>query len=369
LREHPPVRAFENYIKGLLAETPGTAIGYLNAALEAHPPFDRPRLALWEVYTDQGEHERALAAVQKVGPPSPFARRAAFLAALSLLGMNRHDEAFERFLALSKEAPSAAVFNNIGVVQLRRAGSPPPGQATYYFNRAAESGSQDPDYFFNLGYAYLMERDVQAAIYWLREAVRRDPADGDAHFVLAAALSSAGQSGEANRERELARRLSSKYDELDKRPAADAVPRGLERVKNDVELPHAVSIEDVLSAAGQRDQRELAGFHLDRASRMFGEERDREALQELNRALFLSPYEAHAHLLVGRIHLRNGRIEEAIDALKISLWSQVTADGHATLAQAYLAAKDLPAAREEASRALALDPTHADARRALEQSK
>ena len=34
-RDHPPVAAFENYIKGLLAETPATAINYFNAALQA----------------------------------------------------------------------------------------------------------------------------------------------------------------------------------------------------------------------------------------------------------------------------------------------------------------------------------------------
>ena len=102
---------------------------------------------------------------------------------------------------------------------------------------------------------------------------------------------------------------------------------------------------------------------------MFSEDRDRDALQELNRALFLSPYEAPAHLLVGRIHLRNGRIAEAIDALKISIWSQDTADAHAVLAEAYLAAKDPGAARSEAERALALDASHAAARRVLEQTK
>jgi Tfp pilus assembly protein PilF len=225
------------------------------------------------------------------------------------------------------------------------------------------------DYFFNLGYAYWLQRDVQAALYWLREAVRRDPADGDAHLVLAAALSTAGQSVEAARERELAKRLSSKYEDVDRRPAAEQVPSGLERLKSDVELPYNPSIGDTLTASGQRDQRELARFHLEAGHRMFQEERDRDALQELNRALFLSPYEARAHLLVGRIHLRNGRVTEAIDALKISLWSEETAEAHATLASAYLAAKEHVAARVEAERALALDAGEQTARRILEQTK
>ena len=367
--QNPPIQAFENYIKGLLAETPATAINYLNAALKADRSFDRPRLALWEVYTDSGEHERALGALKGMSPTSRFSRRAAFLAGLSQLSMSRFDDAFATFTALTKERPTAAAYNNLGVVQLRRGGSPPTGRATYFFNQAAETSAQDPDYFFNLGYAYWLERDAPGAIHWLREAVRRDPTDGDAHYVLAAALAQAGYASEANRERELARRLSSRYAELANRPAADPVPRGLERVKFDVELPNAPVLEATLAAGGQRNQQDLVRFHLDQGQRMFDEERDRDALQELNRALFLSPYEARAHLLVGRIHLRGGRVAEAIDAFKIALWSNESADAHAALGEAYLAAKDLKAARDEAGRALTIDPGHQGAQQVLERSK
>jgi tetratricopeptide (TPR) repeat protein len=136
--DNPPVRAFENYIKGLLAETPATAINYLNAALKGYPSFDRSRLALWEVYTDQGDHERALAAVKAIPVSAPFGRRASFLAALSQLTMKRFEEAFRLFTVLLKERPTAAVYNNLGVVQLRRGASAETGTATYYFNRAAE---------------------------------------------------------------------------------------------------------------------------------------------------------------------------------------------------------------------------------------
>ena len=69
----------------------------------------------------------------------------------------------------------------------------------------------------------------QAAIYWLREAVRSNPADGEAHFVLGAALAAAGNAAEAAREKELARRLSSTY-EMGKRPGGRA---GAERPRAD----------------------------------------------------------------------------------------------------------------------------------------
>ena len=130
------------------------------------------------------------------------------------------------------------------------------------------------------------------------------------------------------------------------------------------ELPHAPVYE---SLSGQRDQDNLARFYVDRGRRMFEQENDRGALAELSRALFLSPYQAEAHLLVGRIHLRGGRIQEAIDSLKISVWSAESAAAHVALATAYFEAKDLTTANAEATRALALDPASAEARQLLDR--
>ena len=141
---HPPLPAFEQYIKGLLAETPATAINYLNAALGLQPDFDRARLALWDVQTDQGEHDRALEAVKPVTAASPWFRRARFCAGLSQLALNKNDDAFATFKGLHDGGATAPVLNNLGVVQLRRGSTPQTGQPTYYFNEAAEV---DPDRF------------------------------------------------------------------------------------------------------------------------------------------------------------------------------------------------------------------------------
>jgi tetratricopeptide (TPR) repeat protein len=362
-RLQPPVSAFENYIKGLLAETPATAINYLNAALKEEATFDRARLALWDVYADENDHAQALAAVVPVPIGSPWSRRARFLTGLSQLSLAKYDDAFNTFKALADDKATASVLNNLGVVQLRRGSTSPTSQATYYFSKAAEADPDDPDYAFNLGYAYWQNREHQPAAYWLREAVRRNPADGDAHFVLGAALAASGNFIEAGRERELAKRLSSTYEALDKerRPGADLIPKGLERVKGDVELPHAARIEKTIAATGQRDQAELAQFHLGSARRLYQAEKDRDAVVALNHAIYLSPYLAEAHLLLGRIHLRNGRVHDAINALKISLWSAETAEAHAVLGEAYRQADDLVEARAEAQRALKLDQNSAEA--------
>lgn len=99
------------------------------------------------------------------------------------------------------------------------------------------------------------------------------------------------------------------------------------------------------------------------AGGVYEREADREAIDELRRALFLSPYRAEAHLLLGRLFLRGGRTEDAIEALKIALWSEESVAAHVALAEAYLQADDRTSARAEADRALALDPKSEDALR------
>jgi Flp pilus assembly protein TadD len=88
-------------------------------------------------------------------------------------------------------------------------------------------------------------------------------------------------------------------------------------------------------------------------------------MAELRRVVYLLPYEAQAHLLIGRIHLRAGRPKEAIDALKISVWSEDTAEARTALGEAYVKTGDPAAAREHLARALQLDPESAEAKRLL----
>jgi tetratricopeptide (TPR) repeat protein len=363
-RQPPPSpQAFEHYMKGLLAETPATQVPLLEKALALDPGFDRARLALWRVHTEDGSHENALehALAVKAGPRAAVAQ---FDAALSEIALGRYDAAFDRLKAIGDPAASAAIANNVGVVQVRRGSNEATGTPAWWFAKATQADPADADLFFNLGYAYWLEQDLKASVYWLREAVRRDPADADSHFVLGSALKLTGAVTEGERELELARRLSEAYETAD--PKA-SVPRGLERLKASLDPGGPRRADVVLGQAEQRDQRELAAFHLDRGRRFFEKESDREAIAELQRALYLSPYLAEAHLLLGRTLLRGGRTGEAIDALKIAVWSEDTARGHLALAEAYQKAHQPEPARAEAERALALDPQLSAARELLEQ--
>ena len=364
---HPPIAALEQFIKGLLAESPSAKVTFLTQALRIEPSLHRARIALWSVHTEHGEHKEALGAVRAVEPGHRLSRQARFLGGVSLLNLREYQEAFDTFTALHAERPDAALLNNLGVVQLRRPAGTVERPSAAYFSDAAQADPGDPDLFFNLGYAHVLGKDPNAAIFWLREAVRRNPADDAAHYVLGVSLQSIGSATEAAREKALAHQLSSEYGEWEKRqPVPNAVPPGLERVKTDLDVPSSLRVDSSIVSSGQRDQREQAAFHLDAGRRAYEAERDADAIAELRRAVYLSPYDADAHLLLARAYLRGGRLNEAIDALKVSIWSRDTIAARLLLAEAYVQARDPISARAELDTLLRMDPGNADARRLLE---
>ncbi len=149
----PTPQVFELYVKGLVAETPSTALVFLEQALKAAPQFDRARLAIWELHSEASEHQRALDVVSSIRPESRYTREGRFRRALSLMNLKRFDDALTTLRAMQTEQPSATVANAIGVAELRRATTIQPGRATYYFSQASELDPTDGDLFFNLGYA------------------------------------------------------------------------------------------------------------------------------------------------------------------------------------------------------------------------
>ena len=60
----------------------------------------------------------------------------------------------------------------------------------------------------------------------------------------------------------------------------------------------------------------------------------------MQRALYLTPYDSDAHLLLGRALARSGLLSDAVDALKIAIWSAETAAAHVALGDVLLRLRD-----------------------------
>src|SRR5207247_8006692 len=112
---------------------------------------------------------------------------------------------------------------------------------------------------------------------------------------------------------------------------------------------------------GRRDQGTVAAVDLGRGRRWYEQGNEVEAIGELRRALYLSPYEADAHVLLGRIYLQTGQTQAAIVAFKIALWSAESAQAHLAVAQAYAQARNNAGGSAEAHSGLTLAPNQAEA--------
>jgi tetratricopeptide (TPR) repeat protein len=364
---HLPLEAFENYVKGLVAATPPVQQRFLESALRLAPQDPRILIALWEVYSAQGAHEKALTTVMAVPRTSPLFLQARFSAALSLVELGRLDGAFQELGGLDREQPSPVIANALGVVQLRRGTPIGAGSAATFFQRAVTADPGNTDYLFNLGYANAVAGETEAALLWLREALRYDAANGEAHLVMSSVLASAGRGAEARRELDLAKQLGTRF-EGEALVLATKVAPGLERLMEDL---HDVPAERPGSAIGnpaQRDQRETAVFHLERARRLIDAGSDRQAIDELRRAVYLAPYEDEPHVLLGQLYQRAGRLADAIDEFKVAIWCRETAAARIALGGALLAGGDTEGALREARRAVTLAPDSAEAKELLRKA-
>jgi tetratricopeptide (TPR) repeat protein len=203
----PPVAAFELFVRSLDATNPRRASRCSPTPSAQAPALDDARFALWDAYTEQGEHQRARTAVHAV---SARATRggAAFLEAVSELQLGRFQEAWTGFSTLQKDHADAALANDMGVVQLRLPGADRRPR-TCSASDGARCERRDP--LLQSRIRAWIAREYPQAVAALRDAVRRSPADEDAHYVLGAALQAAGSADEGAREKDLARRLSSVY--------------------------------------------------------------------------------------------------------------------------------------------------------------
>jgi tetratricopeptide (TPR) repeat protein/TolB-like protein len=346
-----PFEAVKAYGRGLAARRPAAQLRLVRAALSVAPQFHEARLTLGRLLRDAGELSAAHETLGRIPADAPESRPARFLQGVALLEIGRYREAAALYRSLAEVEPTAAVLNNQALGVLR---SPDrDGRASDLLRGALELAPGHADLLFNLGWALLVEGDVEAAEFSLRELIRHEPLDPHSRVVLAWALRRKGGAEMASALKAVAA-LAPTYQGL----SAPDLTRRFERI-----LP-AERLLDL--DRGGRSEAEVAAGLVGRAQRLFRAGDLSGALAELTRASYLDPYAGGAHVLLARVHRARGDRELALNELRMALWSREEPALRAELASLLLEAGRTAEARLEAEKVLKSDPGNEAARKVLE---
>src|ERR1700688_2773120 len=370
---HKAVRldAFEHYVRGLIANEDETRVRELREAVRLEPNY-----ALGEAYFSKRDCASALPSYAKVPKTHDRYLEALFSIGVCRLTMNQPDQAEEAFATLqtllrSSSAPGVdfpEVLNNLAIAKARQNKF---ALAQEDLKRASALDPDEDDYPFNLGLIAIRQGDFNGAAALFREASHREPDIPEDRTLLVAALEKAGKQEEADQERNAAleafgpngvttTHLDAKNDSL----------THIQRVTTEID-PETLrfemeSAEARATTSGTQDGRDTPATHLRRAGQQLSGGQLDAAEREYHVTLATDKGNASAHLGLGEIARRQGRLDEAVKELQLSLEARDSAMVRTTLARVYLEQKKPALARMEVEHALKLAPNYTEAKQLLE---
>lgn len=210
LGRRPSVRvdAMENYTRGLLSKDDNARHRFFTQATRLEPKFSQPAFQLGLLYWGKEDYQHAAQWFQKVASTDTHSMEALYYAGICRHYVAEYAGAESAFAAVAESVPLNEVFSNLGASQLRLGKLP---QAIANFEKALEGDPADPDYHFNLGYAFWHAKRFDEAADRFRAVLERIPDDKEATTLLGFCL-----------KREAPR-------------AGDPKQEGLERVKEEYE--------------------------------------------------------------------------------------------------------------------------------------
>ena len=341
--------AFEDYIQGLVAESPQQSIQHLRDAVKLDPDFAAAWLALGRAYFSNQDYEQAAATLGRLPKDDPNALEADFYRGLACFFTGNYREAEDAFAFVSMRLPLPEVVNNQGVAASRRGKD---GGAL--FQQAVTADPRDPDYHFNLAIALTHRNDTEGALRELDEVVKVRPQDTEAQ-AFAAQLKDPG----ADRAAEKANpdpghaitdtqgplsRIKRGYSEAGFRQAAFE----MEQVQQ-MRLQSMTPAQRAVELVRDGDQFFQRGLVL-------------EAEREYREALEADPSSALAHAGLAAVRERDGDVDAARQEAYASIQLTPNVPAYLVLARLDLEANQLGAAAGDVGDALKVDPANANAK-------
>jgi tetratricopeptide (TPR) repeat protein len=211
LRARPPVRmdAAESYVRGLLAQSAEERHRFFTKAARLDEHYSQPCFQLGKAAWAAKDYRVAAGWLARVGRSDSHYLEAQFLLGLCRYYSGDFAGAEQSFELVGSSVPLNEVYNNLGAAQARRNNL---AGAIANFQKALEGDGSDPDYYFNLGYAYWLSGKYSEAAASFRDTLERDERDTEAAALLRRAQMRDGpRPGETRLE--MRARMKTNYDE------------------------------------------------------------------------------------------------------------------------------------------------------------
>lgn len=336
LAQSPAVRldAFENYSRGIIAQTRPEKIQRFREAVRLNPSYAAAILQLGRTYYAGRDYENAALWLDRVPRTDAAAREAGFYQGMSYYYLGQFDKAETAFSFVASRLPLTEIYNNLGVVAARRRHN-----AVDYFQKAADADPGDADYRFNLALALVRAGDSAGAMRQLREALSLRPSDSEARSLLDL-WTGAGRASAANLPLE---RVKRNYDEASFRQLA-------------FEIESATEMK-----LAQADPATHARVHVDQGRQMLAEGFKAEAEKLFREAVVLDPANAAAHAGLAETLEAGADAAAARAEAMTAIQLQPSATAYLVLARLDLRDNKVQAASDNADHALALEPANSAA--------
>ncbi len=370
--------AFEQYIRGLLANEDEVKLRDLKEAARLETDWPEPAYAIAEVYFQKNDCNAALPWYAKVPATHARAVEAAFATGVCRLRLGQPDKAEEVFNTLEEDlhrnlvtgADLPEILNNLAIARARQGDLTP---ALTALGRARDIDPDEDDYPFNLGLFALQQKDLAAAETHFRDAVEREPENPEDMAFLIYTLDKLGKKQEAAEQRGAAEEAFGekglpllKFDAK----SADSLTK-YERVKRELDMTSLrLELEgpQMQQSAGNDPAVPANGAvaHIRRGEQEARAGRLDAAETEFRAALAVEPNNASAHRGLAEIYRRRGKLDDAAHELQLSLEARDSAAARTMLARIYLEQKKNGLARAEAEKAIKLAPNYPEAKELLD---
>jgi tetratricopeptide (TPR) repeat protein len=211
VRSRPTVRldAIESYTRGLLAQNPDERHRYFIKAARLDEHYSQPCFELGKSAWANKEYRVAADWLARVDRSNPHYFEALFFLGLCRFHLGDFAGSEDAFQVVAASVPLNEVYNNLAAAESRRNNL---AGAVANFQKALEGDSSDPDYHFNLGYAYWRSGNFTEAAASFRAVLDRNPRDTEATTLLGRALENEGPNPSDTR-LEARERIKTNYEE------------------------------------------------------------------------------------------------------------------------------------------------------------